>query len=229
MDQASTPRTAKDAGRAGENPVGGPRQTKQPDAGLAADGSRPPGRSKFSDMSTPDDNPCPPEGKDFSDPVWGDGFAAGQRAAYSEVLDLMSQAGCSAAQLHGVGMVPDQESGSSRRLPSFPSLQAYYDADPVRRHSGEADYGVHWRLTGWPAFFRVSYVQATGEVYGVHDRGEVLLLGVVPPDTLETGQIYYRTLDQLLEGWPVRCGRADGLSWVISRLRAGEISRGGVR
>ena len=30
----------------------------------------------------------------------------------------------------------------------YPTLEAYYAADELRRRSEEADYGVHWRLQG---------------------------------------------------------------------------------
>ena len=31
----------------------------------------------------------------------------------------------------------------------YPTLEAYYAEDPECRWSGEADYGVHWRMAGW--------------------------------------------------------------------------------
>ncbi len=32
----------------------------------------------------------------------------------------------------------------------YPTIAAYYAERPERRWSEEADYGVHWRLDGWP-------------------------------------------------------------------------------
>lgn len=67
----------------------------------------------------------------------------------------------------------------------YPSLEAFYAGRPERARSGEADYGVHWRAGGrdWPRW-RVSYVQATGEVYAFEQaaKSRVRVLGVIPPD-----------------------------------------------
>lgn len=111
---------------------------------------------------------------------------------------------------------------------SFPSLEAFYDADPARRHSGEADYGVNWTNgPRWPTW-RVSYVQATGEVYAtqlgqIGGQGRVEVLGIVPPD--QGGGLYYRTLDVILRGWADEPGLP--ISWVRERLEAyQEIGRG---
>lgn len=41
-----------------------------------------------------------------------------------------------------------------------------------------------------------------------------------PPDPIQDGQVYYRTLDRLLEGWADRCGQPDGLAWLRERLNA---------
>jgi hypothetical protein len=98
---------------------------------------------------------------------------------------------------------------------TFPNIEVFYDDDPRRRRSGESDYGVWWTdgARRWPNW-RVSYIQATGEVYAKSVNGPVEILGVVPPDP---GQHYYRTLDKLLEGWSE--GGLD-LSWVRERLTA---------
>jgi len=102
---------------------------------------------------------------------------------------------------------------------TWPSIEAFYDDDPRRRHSGECDYGVWWSEPE-PDFprYRVSYIEVTGEVYSVALRpgvdGPVFLLAVVPPDT---GRCYYETLDALLDGWAEHCGPG-GLSWVRERL-----------
>lgn len=110
----------------------------------------------------------------------------------------------------------------------FPNLDAFYDDNPERRRSGEADYGVMWRgAKSWP-LYRVSYVQATGEVYAVAQGGsrEVTILAVVPPDPDNrvetgdwgTGDTYYRTLDGLLDGWADRSVSRHSLTWIKSRL-----------
>lgn len=103
--------------------------------------------------------------------------------------------------------------------PRFPSIEEFYSNNEVRRRSPEADYGVWWTEAGIVGYWRVSYIQHTGEVYATLARhrhggeGPVLILGVVPGN--EEG-LYYTTLDSLLEGW---AGHArDGLPWVRERL-----------
>lgn len=98
---------------------------------------------------------------------------------------------------------------------TYPNIEAFYSEDEARRRSGESDYGVWWtNEQRWPTW-RVSYVQATGEVYAVQlqGMGRVEVLGVVPPDQEE---IYYRTLDKLLAGWSEEGARS--ISWVRERL-----------
>jgi hypothetical protein len=105
----------------------------------------------------------------------------------------------------------------------YESLRDFYADDDRRRLSGEADYGVHWKL-GNNAFprWRVSYVHETGEVYAVAlvpgSRDQVVVMGVVPPD--EDGVTYYDTLDKILHGWEHECGKPGSLDWVMSRLSA---------
>ena len=102
--------------------------------------------------------------------------------------------------------------------PHYPSVEAFYAADPRRRNSPEAYYGVWWREEGSAGPWRVSYIQATGEVYAEErgGKGRVEVLGIIPPDNLTPGAIYYRTLDHILHGWAY----AGHLSWVRERLAA---------
>ena len=109
----------------------------------------------------------------------------------------------------------------------FRDVEAYYSDNPRRRYSGEADYGVHWRLDGWESRWRVSYVHATGEVYAVHQGssiGPVFILGVVPPD-VPYPQLYHDTLERILDGWAEACPKPNSLTWVKARLE----DREGVR
>ena len=105
---------------------------------------------------------------------------------------------------------------------TYDSLADFYNADKRRIVGGEAGYGAHWKLKGWPSTFQVAYVRDTGEVYAYHSAlpYTVLMLGVVPADPVadERAEVYYRTLDRLLEGWPEHCGKPNGLSWLIARL-----------
>ena len=124
-------------------------------------------------------------------------------------------------------------------MKNFKNVDEFYSDNSARRRSPEADYGVHWKLDGWPNSWRVSYVRDTGEIYAVHqgpiqtgilptgeiiianglEEGPVLLLGLFPIDE-EDGprDVYYRSLEKHLEGWPERCVQPNGLVWVIEKL-----------
>lgn len=106
---------------------------------------------------------------------------------------------------------------------SYPNINAFYDDNPLRRRSGESDYGVWWRKWGDLGHWRVSYIRATGEVYAVErPEGPVEILGTVPPD--EEG-LYYRTLNKVLDGWAL--SENWYLSWVRDRLSAAGYGRAG--
>ena len=113
----------------------------------------------------------------------------------------------------------------------FRDLESFYGAGVNRGGSQEFDYGVHWRQgTDTSDRWRVSYIQATGEVYARREYSPlVVVLGVVPPDEAEGGP-WYRTLERILDGWEHRCGKPGGLEWVRDRLamyahgRAAEVS-----
>ena len=104
----------------------------------------------------------------------------------------------------------------------YQSKRDFYQEDRQRTISGEADYGYHWKLAGYPDPWRVSYVRNTGEIYAVMLGAEAPLavIGVVPADQVanERTETYYRTLDQILEGWPEECGKKNSLMWVRDRL-----------
>ena len=101
------------------------------------------------------------------------------------------------------------------------TLEDFYANRPERRNREEADYGVHWRLEGWPHKWRVSYVRNTGEIYAVHQQlqgindserpssyGPLFVVGQVPPDPVPEGnlrQLFYQTLEDILDGWPAHC------------------------
>ena len=106
----------------------------------------------------------------------------------------------------------------------FRTVDDFYNADVNRKYSGEADYGGYWRLDPWHERWRVSYIEKTGEIYAVcsarRGTGPVFVLGYVPPDTVtdERKEIYYRTLDRILEGWPEHCGKPNSLQWLRDKL-----------
>ena len=99
----------------------------------------------------------------------------------------------------------------------FNSIEDFYGKDERRRTSPEADYGVHWRQSGFRGRFRISYVKDTEEIYAVQDGEKlVIVLGKFPADQAD---LYYGTLDRALEDWAEQCPQnQDGLSWVIQRL-----------
>jgi hypothetical protein len=109
----------------------------------------------------------------------------------------------------------------------YATLDGFYLADARRPFSGEADFGVHWHDGGrdWPRW-RVSYIQATGEVYAVRQYGSPLgpvrVLGVIRPDPVLPGPgrngLYYRTLDAILDGWADPEVSGFDLAWVSAQL-----------
>ena len=110
---------------------------------------------------------------------------------------------------------------------TYPSIEAFYSENEARRRSPEADYGVWWHDGVGSEFWRVSYIQVTGEVYAVnHQRDQVEVLGVVPPDQEDPlvpgrrvwGRTYYQTLDRILDGWSEHCGQLNSLAWVREKL-----------
>ena len=104
----------------------------------------------------------------------------------------------------------------------FDSLETFYDARPARRSSPEAAYGVRWRMNPCRHHWRVSYIRDTGEVYAIPTDGDgpVLLLGSFPPDdTNDSRDVWYRGLDEFLDGWTEYYGIDEGLRWLWNRLQ----------
>ena len=134
---------------------------------------------------------------------------------------------------------PGESGMANKPLKAFRDLKSFYNDNPARLSSPEADYGAHWRLDGWSGTWRVSYVRNTGEVYAVRQgpycmgtlptgetfvspgQGEspVLVLGIFPPDPdAGPADIYYRGLDAHLKEWPRRSFQPDGLKWLMDRM-----------
>jgi hypothetical protein len=106
----------------------------------------------------------------------------------------------------------------------WPTMDDFYLDDARRWGSPESDYGVHWRDgdRAWPEW-RVSYIRDTGEIYATRQGGRgslVRLLGAVPADPVADGEVYYRTLDAILDGWADPGVSGFSLAWVTSRLAA---------
>jgi hypothetical protein len=99
---------------------------------------------------------------------------------------------------------------------SYPSLDAFYDADRRRRRSRERDVGLIWRGSGG-ATFRAAWVQETGEVYlfkhghPLEGGGEVSVL---------SRRFGLGELQRTLRGFREVCGRSGSLVWFLERMSA---------
>jgi hypothetical protein len=103
-----------------------------------------------------------------------------------------------------------------------PSLDHFYSEDPRRQRSRESDFGVQWREEAAGPRFRVSWIEATGELYALRQDPShmVELLGRVPrsghPDPLRSDLI----VEAVLAGWEHRCGQPGSLRWARDSVRA---------
>lgn len=106
---------------------------------------------------------------------------------------------------------------------TYPDLDAFYAASQTRRMSPEANYGVQWTAAGTPGRWRVAYIQHTGEIYAVHQDGhppQVIILAHVPADTPANARdIWYHTLEAILDGWAEECTKPNSLQWLKDRLQ----------
>jgi hypothetical protein len=100
------------------------------------------------------------------------------------------------------------------RLARYPSLAAFYTADPSRLASRELDVGLWWREGVDGPLHRAAWVQDTGELYlarlGPVSQGGgrvELLARVESPERLEA----------LLEGWREQCGMPSSLRWLRAK------------
>ena len=126
-------------------------------------------------------------------------------------------------------------------LETHPDIEAYYDAYPEARHSGESDYGVWWKDDDG-GNWRVTYVHHTGHYYALHlggtvsrrlaiagnpilvssgdgrSEGPVLILG----QGETCGDLTLRDTEPsevVLEGWAEPCGSQGSLAWAVQRIR----------
>jgi len=97
---------------------------------------------------------------------------------------------------------------------AYPSLEAFYAADPRRRHSRERDLGLVWRARHGRTF-RAAWVQETREVYlcrhGHPDDGG----GVV---CVQDRRFELRELLRTVAGYREVVGRPGSLAWLVGRL-----------
>ena len=104
----------------------------------------------------------------------------------------------------------------------YPSLVAFYRADPARLESRERDIGLWWRAGADGPMHRAAWVEDTGELYLVRlgpaaDGGGAVevMARVADPDRLEGA----------LRGWRERCGMPGSLQWL--RTRVARLGRAG--
>ncbi len=107
----------------------------------------------------------------------------------------------------------------------YPTLVAFYRADPARLASRERDVGLWWRSSKEGPMHRAAWIEDTGELYVVRlgpaadGGGTVEVIGRVPDA---------QRLERALTGWRERCGLPGSLQWL--RMRAAGLSRrGGTR
>jgi hypothetical protein len=95
----------------------------------------------------------------------------------------------------------------------YASSAEFYANRPDRKRSREVDFGVWWQdgVVNWPRY-RVSWVDATGEVVAVKMAGDesVVVLGVIEDEA---------ELERRLDGWAEECGKPGSLEWVRERVR----------
>ncbi len=114
----------------------------------------------------------------------------------------------------------DSDGSPLQALERYPSLAAFYNADPDRLSSRELDVGLWWREESDGPLHRAAWVNATGELYLVRlgpvsqGGGSVEVLASVED---------CEQLEQLMVGWREHCGEPRSLSWL--RERAASIGR----
>lgn len=119
-------------------------------------------------------------------------------------------------------------------MSAFSTLETFRDTDRRRRGSTERDFGVWWRAAGQA--YRVSYVEATGELIAVRmshgprlrtERTMQIATHLPGADVIEDERFevfVLAVLDEadvgtLLDGWADVCGRGpDSFRWVLDRV-----------
>lgn len=102
----------------------------------------------------------------------------------------------------------------------YPTLVAFYRAEPARLASRERDVGLWWRSGKEGPIHRAAWIEDTGELYVVRlgpaaeGGGTVEVIGLVPDA---------QRLERALTGWRERCGLPGSLQWL--RMRAARLGR----
>jgi hypothetical protein len=104
----------------------------------------------------------------------------------------------------------------------YPSLVAFYSADPARLDSRERDVGLWWRTGKEGPMHRAAWVEETGELYlvrlGPASEGGGAVEVIAHAADAEA-------LEQALRGWREHCGMPGSLQWL--RVRAARLGRRG--
>ncbi len=100
--------------------------------------------------------------------------------------------------------------------PVWPGLEAFYDEDEARRHSPEDDFGVRWAMEDHTPCYRLSRLDATGEVIMVSPE-RVELVGWTP--TLDVCR-------KVLKDWEHNCHGVKSYYWVRKRFLVASGHRG---
>jgi len=114
-------------------------------------------------------------------------------------------------------MASDDDRPSAAR---YPTLVAFYSAEPKRLTSRERDVGLWWRSGTDGPMHRAAWVQDTGELYlvrlGPASDGGGAVEVLAHADDAEA-------LERALSGWRERCGMPGSLGWL--RTRAARLGR----
>jgi hypothetical protein len=119
-----------------------------------------------------------------------------------------------------------RDAGQRQGRRRYPSLVAFYNADPRRIASREQDVGLCWREDQDGPIHRAAWIQDTGELYLVcsgppaEGGGGVEVLASVGNR---------ERLDEVLGGWRERCGELRSLPWLRSRTERLGRARGPMR
>ena len=84
-------------------------------------------------------------------------------------------------------------------------------SEPRRERSNEVDFGVFWTYQGMPfPKWRVSWIEATGEVYAKELGGQERFAVLARADNRTQA-------DALMRGWTDYDLRPKDLSWIVAR------------
>ncbi len=106
---------------------------------------------------------------------------------------------------------------------AYESLQDFYGADRRRKASREVDFGVWWRERAGDPALRLTWAPETGELFLVSPVQAVTVIARIPAADEQPAPgpgVYYRHVDEILDGWADSCGSDGCLSWLAGRLAA---------